>query len=640
MLTYSARAGPTFVSGTLTANTTWTIPGSPYIVFDDLTVPVGITLTIEPGTDVRFQTTPSAHSIIVFGTIISVGQPNLRVTFTSDAAFPDRNDWTSIRLQGSVGSVFEWTDFAWGSTTLDIRQCSPRIANNSILESGRSAIQVIGPNAAPLIENNAIHTQLFNQRTGIVMQESDAVVRNNVLTDNYFGIYVYLGEPRIENNTIRNGWRGVWIVGADPLLVNNTIEGNGLPSIGGEGLLMTFASPILRDNVIQNNGVGVDIPYDSKGALPLSRGNVVNGIPLETLYRVGERDLEIEGVELDSGRGSGFTGNATLQGLLTCYDCVNVTVSHARLRNNDALIFAANSSITVMNSTLTNSSDQFHLSSVSQIVSLNNEFSMSAVNFTDQRSTLTVKNFLHVRTLTEISVPIPETVVRVFQDGAEIRRSTTDDDGWSRWNVAIYGVLARLEETQGPPTLTRPVVEVAVNHPTYAFRETPRVVNMSRTHTETFLQTDQVRPEVTDTIPAADSVGVRFGSRITITFSEPMNRTATEAAILVLNHRVSDFQWTPDGRSVSFAIADPQFGTTYFVEVQDSATDLAGNRLGTTYLFAFDIEHAPRRVDLVPIWGVSVVILAIGLLAVFWRSRSRAKALREEDGNRNEKGEA
>ena len=175
------------------------------------------------------------------------------------------------------------------------------------LESGRSAIQVIGPNAAPLIENNAIHTQLFNQRTGIVMQESDAVVRNNVLTDNYFGIYVYLGEPRIENNTIRNGWRGVWIVGADPLLVNNTIEGNGLPSIGGEGLLMTFASPILRDNVIQNNGVGVDIPYDSKGALPLSRGNVVNGIPLETLYRVGERDLEIEGVELDSGRGSGTT---------------------------------------------------------------------------------------------------------------------------------------------------------------------------------------------------------------------------------------------------------------------------------------------------------------------------------------------
>src|SRR5437867_11162577 len=113
---------------------------------------------------------------------------------------------------------------------------------------------------------------------------------------------------------------------------------------------MTFASPILRDNVIQSNGVGVDSPYDSKGTLPLSRGNVVNGIPLETLYRVGERDLEIEGVELDSGRGSGFTGNATLQGLLTCYDCVNVTVSRARLRNNDTLIFAANNSITVMNS--------------------------------------------------------------------------------------------------------------------------------------------------------------------------------------------------------------------------------------------------------------------------------------------------
>jgi len=222
----------------------------------------------------------------------------------------------------------------------------------------------------------------------------------------------------------------------------------------------------------------------------------------------------------------------------------------------------------------------------------------------------------------------------------ELRRSTTDVEGWSRWNVATYGVLARLEETEGPPSLTRPIIEVAVDHPTYAFRETPRVVNMSQTHAETFFQTDQTPPEVTDTIPAGDSVGVRFGSRITITFSEPMNRTATEAAILVLDHRIGDFQWTPDGRSVSFAVEDPQFGTTYFVEVKDSATDLAGNRLGTTYLFAFDVEHAPRRVDLVPIWGVSVVILAIGLLAVFWRSRSRAKALREEEGDRNKKGEA
>ena len=482
-MTPSSTAGPTFVSGTLTANTTWTIPGSPYIVNGDVTVPAGVTLTLEPGTKVRFDATSSVHSIFVFGTILSVGQPDALVSFTSADSPPDRGDWGSIRLDGSNTSVFEWTEFAWAATALDVWQCSPRIANNTILETLGSAIRVIGPNAAPIIENNTIRSVLFDQRIGIFMQDADAIVRNNALRENYFGIYVFRGgRPRVENNTIRDGWQGVLVVNADPFIANNTIEGNGLPNIGGVGILLSFASATLRDNTIRNNGVGVRIPYDSKETLSLSHGNVVNGIPLEALYRYRSRD-PIDGLNLDSGRASGFTGNATEQGLLTFYDCVNVTVRHAQLRNNDALIFAANSSVLVENSTLTNSSNAFSLTSFSQVVSLNNEFAINAVNFTDQRSALTIKNFVHVRTLSETSNPIKGSIVRVRQDGIEISRGITDVDGWSRWNVATYGVLARLEQTAGPPSLSRPLVEVAVDHSGFVFRGTPRVVNMSQTHT-------------------------------------------------------------------------------------------------------------------------------------------------------------
>ncbi|TLZ58927.1 MAG: hypothetical protein E6K16_07860, partial [Methanobacteriota archaeon] len=395
----TATAGPTLVSGTLTANTTWTIPGSPYVVTGDVLVPEGVRLTLEPGVQVRFDTTPPAsHSIVVSGTILSVGRPDLHVTFTSDDPFPDRNDWVSIQLQGSVGSVIEWTDFAWGSMTIDIRQCSPRIANNTILDSGLRAIQVIGPGADPVIENNTIRTQLlaenktFNQRTGIITQDANPVIRNNTLIDNYFGIYVYLGgQPRIENNTIRNGWVGLLVLSSSPVVANNLIEGNGLAGYGGTGVLLSDSAVALRDNVIRNNGVGVDVPYNSKETLPLSLGNVVNGVPMETLYRYRARDVVIAGADLDSGRSSGFTGNATEQGLLTLYDSVNVTVSAARLRNNAALVFAANSTATVVNSTLTNSSNDFFLTSVSQIASLNTNSRMHAVNITDTRSTLTIK---------------------------------------------------------------------------------------------------------------------------------------------------------------------------------------------------------------------------------------------------------
>src|SRR2546426_4951586 len=335
-------------------NTTWSPSGSPYLVTGDILVPSGITLTVEPGVQVRFDKTPPAsHSILVAGTIISVGRPDLYVTFTSNDAFPDRNDWVSIRLDQSAGSVFEGTDFSGVPPTLDIRHCSPRIANNTILESGLRAIQVLGPNADPIIENNTIATQLFNERTGIITQDANPTIRNNVLTDNYFGMFVYLGgQPLIQNNTIRNGWVGLFVVSSSPIVTNNLIEGNGLADYGGTGVLV-FDSPVtLRDNVIRNNGVGVDIPYNSKESFPLSRGNVVNGIPLETLYHYRGRDRAIDGADLNSGRTSGFTGNATQQGLLTFYDSINVTVSHARLRNNFGLEFAAYSTVMAVNSTL------------------------------------------------------------------------------------------------------------------------------------------------------------------------------------------------------------------------------------------------------------------------------------------------
>src|SRR5438034_4926045 len=295
---------------------------------------------------------------------------------------------------------------------------------------------------------------------------------------------------------------------------------------------------------------------------------------METLYRYRARDVVIAGADLDSGRSSGFTGNATEQGLLTLYDSVNVTVSAARLRNNAALVFAANSTATVVNSTLTNSSNDFFLTSVSQIASLNTNFRMHAVNITDTRSTLTIKNFLHVRTISDSATPIAGVDVRVTQDGADIARRRTDAQGSTGWIPAAYGILSRLQTPFGPPDLSLSRTEVAVAHPPFAFIGNPRVANMSATHTETFFQTDATPPRVLEAIPAPNSVGVRFGARITIVFSEPMNRTATEAAIAVVGYHLADFEWTPDGDAVSFSITDARYGETYFVAVHDTARDL------------------------------------------------------------------
>ena len=631
-------AALTPVSGVLPGNTTWDLAGSPYLVTSDVTVPAGVTLTVEPGVQVRFDTTPPAsHSILVLGTLVSVGRPGLNVLFTSNDPFPDRDDWVSITLQGSSASVIEYTTLIWGSTTLDIRQCSPRIANNTILESGLRAIQVVGPGAAPVIEGNVIETQLLNQRTGIIIQEADPLIRNNFLQDNYFGIYVYLGgSPRIENNTIRNGWRGVLVVSADPVLVNNTIEGNGLPDLGGSGILLFDSAATLVDNTIRNNGVGVDIPYSAKETLARSRGNTVNGVPLEAMYRYRSRDAVVAPLDLDSGHRAGYAGNASQQGLLTCYDCVNVTFRGPRLRNNEVLVWASNSSVLVANATLSNATRDFYLEDISQVAALNTTVRTDRVNITDERSALTVRNFLDVRTETETGGPLPGARVRVEQDGVTTGDRSTDSDGWTRWCVAAYGVLALAGQSL---FFTPSSVTASAESPGRTFRDNPRAVDMSRSHAEVFRVADRTTPRVLSTVPENNSVGVRLGSRITIVFSEAMNRTATEAAIVVVGSTAEDFVWESP-TTLSFRIRDPQYGGTVYVEVLDTATDVAGNPLADTHLFTFDLERAPRQVDLVPIWGTSIGILAVGLLAVLWRrSRSRAKTLGQEEGDPGEDGE-
>jgi hypothetical protein len=57
LLIFCSRAATaqTFVSGTLSTNTTWTLAQSPIVVTSTVQVPGGVTLTIEPGVVVRFE---------------------------------------------------------------------------------------------------------------------------------------------------------------------------------------------------------------------------------------------------------------------------------------------------------------------------------------------------------------------------------------------------------------------------------------------------------------------------------------------------------------------------------------------------------------------------------------------------------
>ena len=60
----------TYVSGAITEDTTWTLAGSPYIVTGNVLVMEGVTLTIEPGVVVKFN---SGLALQVDGQLIARG---------------------------------------------------------------------------------------------------------------------------------------------------------------------------------------------------------------------------------------------------------------------------------------------------------------------------------------------------------------------------------------------------------------------------------------------------------------------------------------------------------------------------------------------------------------------------------------
>lgn len=74
------------ITGTLAASATWT-PACVYKVLGaaalnkHLTIPAGVTLTIEPGTIVKFERYDAR--IDVYGTLIASGTPSLPILFTS-----------------------------------------------------------------------------------------------------------------------------------------------------------------------------------------------------------------------------------------------------------------------------------------------------------------------------------------------------------------------------------------------------------------------------------------------------------------------------------------------------------------------------------------------------------------------------
>ena len=99
---------------------------------------------------------------------------------------------------------------------------------------------------------------------------------------------------------------------------------------------------------------------------------------------------------------------------------------------------------------------------------------------------------------------------------------------------------------------------------------------------------DVIPPTVVSTDPPDGTVDVALNASVSVTFSEPMNQAATEAAISVVPAFGCTFTWDPGGSTVTCVPgSNLTANTLYTVTVGTGAQDLAGNPLQAPFVFSF-----------------------------------------------------
>ena len=182
--------GDTAISASITADTTWTAAGSPYILTGNIAIggPAGVTLTINPGVTVKFAT--GSQLLVDYydkGALVANGTSSDPIVFTSNVS-ATAGAWPGLRF-GTIA----------GAPASSVSYATVEYAGSNF--SGFGGITIHGGSPS------------FDHVTARVNQ--------------YAGIKIESGAPSITAGTIRdNGGYGIYLTGGGATLTDDTFTSN------------------------------------------------------------------------------------------------------------------------------------------------------------------------------------------------------------------------------------------------------------------------------------------------------------------------------------------------------------------------------------------------------------------------------
>ena len=259
---FSPRVQATYMEGVIFRDTIWTLVDSPYVISKNVTVLSNVTLTLEPGVEVRFG---GEFSLIVQGRLVAVGTDEKAIRFTSNKDDREPGDWNAI--------VF------W-----DNRSSQQSMLSNCVIEYGKNGI---------LLENGTVKIQetilQFNSESGIKILDGSIEVVNNEILTNPKGIEIFGGDyVIIQNNDISSNGDGINLATNFTGVALLSIEQNKIFLNNNAGInieLEEFYSVNIRNNIISQNNYGVYISTNSSTSI--SRNYITNNI-VGMYYDAGE----------------------------------------------------------------------------------------------------------------------------------------------------------------------------------------------------------------------------------------------------------------------------------------------------------------------------------------------------------------
>lgn len=226
---------------TLTEDTTW--QGTVQIN-GDIEVPPGITLTVLPGTTVKFKRIdeksdqnmygietpyyPQAE-LIIQGKLIARGTPEQTIVFTSSEIDARPADWGAINLLGSDGNIIEYCKILFAYNGIHGHGASAAINHNEFAKNGvglsfkKEEETPSAPWFGKIGTMEVTYNRFTNNKGGIGFRNSKAVISHNLIQDNkFYGIFPKDdADALISKNEITGNKKGIYLFQAKNVKINN-----------------------------------------------------------------------------------------------------------------------------------------------------------------------------------------------------------------------------------------------------------------------------------------------------------------------------------------------------------------------------------------------------------------------------------